>query len=691
MGESTILGSDHTVMTHHSVHDHVSPQGKAHEFSSTNSSFENSKSIRLDVEGIDAKENNTNLAYPQPVIVNINTSMTINTPHPAPPQYASSEGNAYCNDKNVFNPGAYGSYSTSDSSKNLKQENLSSPSHNSLASTPESNPAFSPTHPYYPLQSFGHSNAFSHQYPCTNLPTYHQMPSTLAMQNTANLMSFNYSRNFNSPILPIASHTVPTKQPQTSYASKNSSNTSGSLNGRMGLNESQQSVDYPQQQAEVIDSSTNPPLYPSSNVIPHYPFHPHHPMHYPFYTYPTADMTGLPSSILPYCNNYPQYHLGRSQEDDTSTKQDDNNHETKVDGEKCAPFVNNVDTNLGIDISNTFESQLTAAAKPRKSSKCQCPNCTNRPKNASSKIVKKHACHWPNCGKTYGKTSHLKSHIRQHQGIRPFVCPTKTCMKSFTRSDELSRHVRIHTGEKRFNCSLCSKGFTRSDHLKKHEKTHRGNVGKNDTENSGKYESSGGKDKNSTKMSNINGIDDILKTGNNEPKNENKDFSNGESKMSVFNATQNNKLMMGRSGGIVMVRGDETPAEAQLNVFGATKKDDFGNMDEENQPFVPDNNQRYPLSNMSASSLGSDLNVGNRTNNPLQDITSYNRAYNPSNFVASSSYLKQEALNHNTTLSPSFQSIYPSYTTQYGQNRLMASNSISNNRAQLFDFKTNEC
>ena len=93
--------------------------------------------------------------------------------------------------------------------------------------------------------------------------------------------------------------------------------------------------------------------------------------------------------------------------------------------------------------------------------------------SSASRIVKKHACHWPNCGKTYGKTSHLKSHIRQHQGIRPFVCSTKTCLKSFTRSDELSRHQRIHTGEKRFNCLSCSKGFTRSDHLKKHEKTHR--------------------------------------------------------------------------------------------------------------------------------------------------------------------------------------------------------------------------
>ena len=68
--------------------------------------------------------------------------------------------------------------------------------------------------------------------------------------------------------------------------------------------------------------------------------------------------------------------------------------------------------------------------KPRKSSKCQCPNCTNpQPEDENAKIIKKHACHWPGCPKTYGKTSHLKSHIRQHQGIRPFICPDQTCLK----------------------------------------------------------------------------------------------------------------------------------------------------------------------------------------------------------------------------------------------------------------------
>ena len=83
-----------------------------------------------------------------------------------------------------------------------------------------------------------------------------------------------------------------------------------------------------------------------------------------------------------------------------------------------------------ISSSHTEDDDSDKLVKPRKSSKCQCPNCTNPLQDdENAKIVKKHACHWPGCIKTYGKTSHLKSHIRQHQGIRPFICPDPTCLK----------------------------------------------------------------------------------------------------------------------------------------------------------------------------------------------------------------------------------------------------------------------
>lgn len=136
----------------------------------------------------------------------------------------------------------------------------------------------------------------------------------------------------------------------------------------------------------------------------------------------------------------------------------------------CVPLHANLPNPFSVSPPGVL-FQHSPPLETRKCRRCQCPNCVSpREQDAGKKRL--HVCHIAGCGKSYGKTSHLKAHLRWHAGEKPFLCQWLFCGKRFTRSDELQRHLRTHTGDKRFVCAQCGKRFMRSDHLSKHSRTH---------------------------------------------------------------------------------------------------------------------------------------------------------------------------------------------------------------------------
>ncbi|XP_023714374.1 gastrula zinc finger protein XlCGF71.1-like [Cryptotermes secundus] len=79
-----------------------------------------------------------------------------------------------------------------------------------------------------------------------------------------------------------------------------------------------------------------------------------------------------------------------------------------------------------------------------------------------------HVCKKPGCGKIYTNRRHLMNHMRHHEGVKSYVCNFPECGKAFTTSHHLKRHNKTHTREKPFECGICKKCFSETGNLRKH-------------------------------------------------------------------------------------------------------------------------------------------------------------------------------------------------------------------------------
>ncbi|XP_053688343.1 zinc finger and BTB domain-containing protein 49-like isoform X2 [Sabethes cyaneus] len=83
------------------------------------------------------------------------------------------------------------------------------------------------------------------------------------------------------------------------------------------------------------------------------------------------------------------------------------------------------------------------------------------------KGIKRHIC--PHCGLQKITRHELKFHIRNMHSSEPRCFPCTLCEKQLSSSGGLNTHVRtVHHGSKPHVCPFCSFAFGRTDHLKRH-------------------------------------------------------------------------------------------------------------------------------------------------------------------------------------------------------------------------------
>ncbi|KAG5875783.1 hypothetical protein JTB14_023531 [Gonioctena quinquepunctata] len=108
--------------------------------------------------------------------------------------------------------------------------------------------------------------------------------------------------------------------------------------------------------------------------------------------------------------------------------------------------------------------------------------CTRCPFPVELDVIEEYFTHYKSvhkyqcdiCNKCLSSSYGYQYHMKHHEDIKKYKCPTEGCKKSFFLKNLLKKHLRLHTKSSVHQCDICGAVYKNMGALKYHKKTHEG-------------------------------------------------------------------------------------------------------------------------------------------------------------------------------------------------------------------------